>query len=106
MRKLTANDWLARAAQVTAIAAQAMVAPGPRDRLRLRPQRPEPRAPARAEDIAFVALDNDPQRVREAAGGGASVVYGDAGRRETLVAAGLAKARARRRSRSPTRRSR
>jgi len=32
--------------------------------------------------------------VREAAGDGSSVAYGDAGRRETLVAAGLAKARA------------
>jgi CPA2 family monovalent cation:H+ antiporter-2 len=47
-----------------------------------------------AEDIPFVALDNDPWRVREASGEGASVVYGDAGRRETLAAAGLAKARA------------
>ena len=35
-----------------------------------------------------------PQRVREAAADGSSVVYGDASRREALVSAGLAKARA------------
>jgi voltage-gated potassium channel Kch len=46
------------------------------------------------EDIAYVALDSDPQRVREAAADGSSVVYGDASRREALVSAGLAKARA------------
>ena len=47
-----------------------------------------------SEDIAYVALDNDPQRVRESAGDGNRVVYGDAGRREMLAAAGIAKARA------------
>jgi CPA2 family monovalent cation:H+ antiporter-2 len=47
-----------------------------------------------AEDIAFIALDSDPERVREAAADGSSVVYGDAGRKEALAAAGLAKARA------------
>ena len=46
------------------------------------------------EDIPFIALDSDPQRVREAAADGSSVVYGDAGRREALIAAGLTKARA------------
>ena len=47
-----------------------------------------------AEDIPFIALDSDPQRVREAAADGGSVVFGDARRREALIAAGLAKARA------------
>jgi CPA2 family monovalent cation:H+ antiporter-2 len=46
------------------------------------------------EDISFIALEADPQRVREAAADGSSVVYGDAGRREALIAAGLPKARA------------
>jgi CPA2 family monovalent cation:H+ antiporter-2 len=46
------------------------------------------------EDIPFIALDADPQRVREAAADGSSVVYGDAGRREALIAAGLPKAKA------------
>ncbi|MDA8381644.1 MAG: monovalent cation:proton antiporter-2 (CPA2) family protein [Betaproteobacteria bacterium] len=46
------------------------------------------------EDIPFVALDLDPQRVREASAAGESVVYGDAARREVLIAAGLRRARA------------
>jgi CPA2 family monovalent cation:H+ antiporter-2 len=44
------------------------------------------------EAITYVALDLDPDRVREAAAAGESVVFGDAARRETLVAAGLLRA--------------
>jgi len=46
------------------------------------------------EGIAYVALDLDPDRVREAAAAGASVVYGDAARREMLSAAGVSRAAA------------
>jgi CPA2 family monovalent cation:H+ antiporter-2 len=46
------------------------------------------------EDIPFFALDLDPQRVRAAAAAGENVVYGDASRREVLLAAGLQRARA------------
>jgi len=46
------------------------------------------------EDIPFFALDLDPQRVRAAAAAGENVVYGDASRREVLMAAGLQRARA------------
>ena len=46
------------------------------------------------EGIAYVALDLDPDRVREATAAGDSVVYGDAGRRETLGAAGITRAAA------------
>jgi len=44
------------------------------------------------EDVSYVALDLDPERVREAAAAGDTVVYGDAARRETLTAAGLMRA--------------
>ncbi len=44
------------------------------------------------EDIGYVALDLDPDRIREAASAGDSVVFGDAAKRETLVAAGLMRA--------------
>ncbi len=47
-----------------------------------------------AEDVSFVALDADPERIRAVAASGASVVYGDASRREVLVAAGLSRAQA------------
>jgi len=41
-----------------------------------------------------IALDLDPQRIREAAIAGESVVFGDAGRKEVLMAAGLMRASA------------
>ncbi len=46
------------------------------------------------ESIGYMALDLDPERVREAALAGHTVVYGDAARRETLVAAGITRAAA------------
>ncbi len=46
------------------------------------------------EGISFVALDSDPERIRAVAAAGVSVVYGDASRREVLVAAGLSRAQA------------
>ena len=94
MRKLTANDWLARAAQLTSIASTAMVR---QEHVLICGYGRSGQNLARLlerEDIPFVALDNDPQRVREAAIGGPSVVYGDASRREALIAAGLHKAKA------------
>ncbi|TMG83905.1 MAG: potassium transporter [Betaproteobacteria bacterium] len=93
-RRFTANDWLARAAQVTQIAARTMARQehviicgfgrSGQNLARL----------LEKEEIAFIALEADPERVREAAADGSSVVYGDAGRREALIAAGLPKARA------------
>ncbi|MCU0774380.1 MAG: cation:proton antiporter [Ideonella sp.] len=47
-----------------------------------------------AESIAYIALDLDPDRVRQAAAAGQSVVFGDAARLQSLMAAGLARANA------------
>jgi len=94
VRRLTANDWLARAAQITRIAATTMARQqhviicgfgrSGQNLARL----------LESEEIGYVALDADPERVRGAAGDGTSVVYGNASRKEALFAAGLAKARA------------
>ena len=46
------------------------------------------------ENVSYVALDLDPERVREAGAAGDTVVYGDAARRETLMAAGIMRASA------------
>jgi len=46
------------------------------------------------ERIPYMALDLDPDRVRQAAAAGDSVVFGDAGRLQALMAAGLARASA------------
>jgi monovalent cation:H+ antiporter-2, CPA2 family len=93
VHKLTANDWLARAAQVTQIAVRTMAR---QDHVIICGYGRSGQNLARLlerEDIAYIALDADPQRVREAAADGGSVVYGDASRREALISAGLAKAR-------------
>ena len=45
------------------------------------------------EHINCIALDLDPDRVREAMSEGESVVYGDAAKREVLMAAGLMRAK-------------
>ncbi|MFM7024598.1 MAG: cation:proton antiporter [Limnohabitans sp.] len=46
------------------------------------------------ENIPYMALDLDPDRVRQAAAAGDSVVFGDAGRLQSLMACGLARASA------------
>jgi monovalent cation:H+ antiporter-2, CPA2 family len=46
------------------------------------------------EGLSYVALDLDPDRVAAAAAAGESVVFGDAARRESLVAAGIHRAAA------------
>ncbi|MEP7206085.1 MAG: monovalent cation:proton antiporter-2 (CPA2) family protein [Casimicrobiaceae bacterium] len=94
VRRLTANDWLARAAQVTQLAASSMAR---QDHVIVCGYGRSGQNLARLlskEDIPVIALDSDPQRVREAAGEGGQVIYADAGRREALMAAGLGRARA------------
>ena len=46
------------------------------------------------ESIPYIALDLDPDRVRQATAAGDSVVFGDAARLQALMAAGLARASA------------
>ena len=47
-----------------------------------------------SQSIAYIALDLDPDRVQQAAAAGQSVVFGDSGRLQALMAAGLARASA------------
>ena len=46
------------------------------------------------ESIPVFALDLDPERVREAAAAGDALVFGDAAKKEVLLAAGLMRAKA------------
>jgi CPA2 family monovalent cation:H+ antiporter-2 len=94
VRKLTANDWLARAALLTQIAAKTM---SRQDHIIICGYGRSGQNLARlleSEDIPYLALDSDPERVRVAAADGGVVVYGDASRREALTSAGLFKAKA------------
>jgi CPA2 family monovalent cation:H+ antiporter-2 len=47
-----------------------------------------------AESVRYIALDLDPERVREAALAGDTVVFADCSRREALIAAGIQRAAA------------
>jgi len=92
--RLSSTDWLQQSLALTQIARQTMATQkhviicgygrSGQNLARLLEQ----------EQISYVALDLDPERVNEAASAGYSVVYGDAARRETLVAAGIGRAAA------------
>jgi CPA2 family monovalent cation:H+ antiporter-2 len=92
--KLSANDWLMQSVQLTTIAKKSIKADAHviicgygrsgQNLARL----------LDAEHIPYMALDLDPDRVRQAAAAGQSVVFGDAARLQSLMAAGLARASA------------
>jgi CPA2 family monovalent cation:H+ antiporter-2 len=90
--KLAANEWMMQSLALTQIAARTMnvqrhviIAGFGRTGQSLARLLEE-------EGIAYHALDLDPERVHEAQAAGASVSYGDAARRESLVAAGIHRA--------------
>ena len=92
--KISSNEWMLQSLQLTQIASRTMasqkhviVAGFGRSGQSLATLLAE-------EKIAYQALDLDPERVQEAQAGGANVSYGDAGRKESLIAAGLYRASA------------
>jgi len=92
--KLSASDWLMQSVALTSIAKKSIGTEGHviicgygrsgQNLARLL----EP------EGIPYMAMDLDPDRVRMAAAAGQSVVFGDAARLQSLMAAGLARAAA------------
>ena len=94
VNKLSASDWLLQSVALTSIAKKTIGIEGHviicgygrsgQNLARLL----EP------EHIPYMALDLDPDRVRMAAAAGQSVVFGDAARLQSLMAAGLARAAA------------
>jgi len=94
VNKFSASDWLMQSVALTTIAKKAISAEGHviicgygrsgQSLSRLLAQ----------ERIPYMALDLDPDRVRQAAAAGQSVVFGDAARLQSLMAAGLARAAA------------
>ncbi len=94
VNKLSASDWLMQSVALTSIAKRSIAAErhviicgyGRSGQNLARLLEPE--------KIAYMALDLDPDRVRQAAAAGQSVVFGDAARLQSLMAAGLARAAA------------
>ena len=92
--KLASSEWMRLAANLHAIAVRTMQSEG---HVVLCGYGRNGQSLARLlnqEKIAFFALDLDPEIVREATAAGESVVFGDAAKREVLVAAGLMRAKA------------
>lgn len=92
--KFSANEWMMQSLALTQIAARTMttqkhviIAGFGRSGQSLSRLLSE-------EKIAYHALDLDPDRVRDAQTAGANVSYGDAARRESLLAAGINRAAA------------
>jgi CPA2 family monovalent cation:H+ antiporter-2 len=92
--KFSSNEWMMQSLQLTKIASRTMstnkhviVCGFGRSGQSLATLLTE-------EKIDYHALDLDPERVQEAQAAGASVSYGDAARRESLVAAGIYRASA------------
>ncbi len=92
--KLVSSEWLAQSLQMTQIAKKSIS----RDKHVIicgygRCGQNLARMLER-ENIPYMALDLDPDRVRQAAAAGDSVVFGDAARLQAIMAAGLARASA------------
>jgi CPA2 family monovalent cation:H+ antiporter-2 len=94
VNKLSASDWLMQSVALTTIAKKSIA----RERhVIICGYGRSGQALARLlepERIPYMALDLDPDRVRQAAAAGQSVVFGDAARLPSLMAAGLARAAA------------
>lgn len=92
--RMSATDWLMQSVQLTTIAKKSMRTEA---HLIICGYGRSGQNLARlldAEHIPYVALDLDPDRVRQAAAAGQSVVFGDAAKLPSLIAAGLSRATA------------
>jgi CPA2 family monovalent cation:H+ antiporter-2 len=93
VRRLSPAEWMNRALQIHGIAQRSMSAD---DHIIICGYGRSGQALAHfmeQENISTIALDLDAHHVREAAAAGKSVVYGDAAKREVLIAAGVMRAK-------------
>ena len=94
VRRYSAGEWMSRALQLHNIAVQTMSLD---TQIIICGYGRSGQTLARfleQESIPYIALDHDPQRVREASAAGENVVYGDASRKEVLLAAGILRVKA------------
>ena len=92
--KLVSNEWLLQSLQMTTIASKSMNANRHVIICGYGRCGQNLGRMLEMEGIPYIALDLDPDRVRQAAAAGNSVVFGDAVRLQALIAAGLARASA------------
>ena len=87
--RLVPSEWLMRSMQLTSIAAQSLATDGHAIVCGYGRNGQYLGRFLETEGVSFIALDLDPERVREAAAAGETVVVGNAGKRATLIAAGI-----------------
>jgi CPA2 family monovalent cation:H+ antiporter-2 len=92
--RLSATDWLLQSVQLTTIAKRAIRTESHVIICGFGRSGQNLARMLESEAIPYMALDLDPDRVRQAAAGGQNVVFGDAARLPSLMAAGLARASA------------
>ena len=92
--KVVSNEWLAQSVHLTSIAKRAIEAQAHVIICGYGRSGQNLAALLEKENIPYMALDLDPDRVRQAAAAGQSVVFGDAAGLPSLMAAGLARAAA------------
>lgn len=92
-RRFSAAEWTNRALQMHQIAIQSMSSTGHVILCGYGRSGQKLASILEEEKLRFIALDLDSHRVREAAAAKKSVVYGDAAKREVLMAAGLMRAK-------------
>ncbi|TFY97949.1 monovalent cation:proton antiporter-2 (CPA2) family protein [Ramlibacter rhizophilus] len=92
--KLVSSEWLQQSLQMTSIARRAINTSGHVIICGYGRTGQTLGRMLEHEGIPYIALDLDPDRVRQAAAGGDSAVFGDASRLQALMAAGLARASA------------
>jgi CPA2 family monovalent cation:H+ antiporter-2 len=92
--RLSATDWLLQSVQLTSIAKKSIHAQAHVIICGYGRSGQNLARMLEKEHIPYMALDLDPDRVRQAAAAGQSVVFGDAARLRSLMAAGLARASA------------
>lgn len=93
VQRFYTSEWMQRAMEITSIAAQTIAEQNHviicgygrsgQNLSRILEQ----------ESVPFIALDLDPRRIHEAKMAGEAVVYGDAARKEVLIAAGVLRAK-------------
>jgi monovalent cation:H+ antiporter-2, CPA2 family len=93
VRRWSASEWMSRAMQLHNIAVKSMEADAHVLICGYGRSGQNLSRFLEREGVPLIALDNDPQRIREAMAAGERVVFGDAARREVLLAAGLSRAR-------------
>lgn len=92
--KVASNEWMMQSLQLTQIATRTMAAQKHVIIAGFGRSGQSLATLLTDEKVPYQALDLDPERVREAQAAGANVSYGDAARRESLVAAGIYRASA------------